>query len=117
MVAINEAKIYFYPQSGSFINDSLPSQLVMVRINELGNDVFLEDYAEGDNYFGGALTDDSYYLNLSLYIQKILTGEIENNGLHLLITGSGVSVNRAIFNGPEAADSQMKLKIIYSKIN
>lgn len=117
MVAIHQAEIVFSPESSTYTNDALPNQLVLVRINDDNNDVFLEDYAEGENYFGGDLNNNEYNLNISLYIQKLLTGEINNKGLHLLITGSGVSVNRAVLNGPDAALNPMKLKIIYSKTN
>jgi hypothetical protein len=117
IVAINRAEIVINVEPNSFGDDASPNSLALVRINENGTDVFLDDYVEGTNYFGGVLEDNQYKMNVSIFVQKLLTGEYENNGLHLFVTGSAISADRAVLNGPEAnSGKSMELRVYYSKI-
>ncbi|MEZ4798882.1 MAG: DUF4270 family protein [Flavobacteriales bacterium] len=61
---------------------------------------------------------DHYIFNITLYIQKVLTGEITSEGLYLISRTAGVSVNRSILHGPHYSadniDENMRLVVTFS---
>lgn len=97
-----------------------PEKLMLYGISDDGSDYVLPDFYEGSSYFGGVynLTTQEYRINISRYIQQVLTGERKNNGLHLLALNGAINANRAVIGGggSGAGAYQMKLKITHTKI-
>ena len=92
-------------------------RLYLVRVNELGNDIFLTDYTiEGEVHFGGHLDTLSipkkYTFNISRYFHRLLKNENGyTNQLRLLPAGAAVNANRTIID-----QSGVSIHIIYSKL-
>lgn len=78
-----------------------------------------DESLEGLTYLDGYYnkTDHTYRFRLSRYVQQLLTGEIENNGLHLLISGGAVNANRLVLNGPKNQYGRMKLFVKFTAVD
>ena len=120
-VAINEAKLIFHLyDDGSEL--AAPPQLGLAMIDEEGDYLPLPDAGESSSYYGGYLNEaeDQYYFRISRHVQRVLTGEIPNYPLALLITGASFRANRIIIYGPDSllnGDNKMVLNITYTKVN
>ncbi len=118
MVGINKAELVIS------INDSLTTaylphdRLFITAVNEDGtDDVFLDDFLEGDTHFGGYLDKPAkeYRFKITRWVQQVLTGEIKNNGLYLVSTSAAVSANRTVLHGYNDGNKKMKLELFYTK--
>jgi hypothetical protein len=86
-------------------------KLVLVRVNDEGNNIFLSDFTiEGDAYFGGDLENDKYAFNITRYFYQLLNNDSYTKDLYLLPAGAAVNANRTIL------DKQIKLQIYYSEL-
>jgi hypothetical protein len=86
-------------------------KLVLVRVNDEGNNVFLADFTlEGDAYFGGNLENSRYEFNITRYFYQLLNNDSYTKDLYLLPAGAAVNANRTIIN------NDIKLQIYYSKL-
>lgn len=62
-------------------------------------------------------TAKSYTVNLRTYIQNILNGEVQNNGLYISPRLFNTTTERIIFNGPNTLNKKApKLNIVYTKL-
>ncbi len=77
------------------------------------------DEDEGSGYFDGIYNEGlkSYRFRLTRYIQQLLLGQVNNNGLHLIIPSSGLNGARLVLNGTASGQSDMKLYLRYTKLN
>lgn len=96
-----------------------PEKLMLYGINDDGTDFVLPDiYETRPNYFGGVYnsTTQEYRFNISRYIQQLLMGERNNNGLHLLAFNGAIHANRLVIGGGGSGSAyQMKLNITSTK--
>lgn len=59
----------------------------------------------------------SYVIDLRVYVQNILKGEIENNGVYIAPRRYNTTAERIVFNGANSTfKKQPKLKIVYTKL-
>lgn len=60
--------------------------------------------------------NNEYIFDISRYIQNLLNGSINDNGLGLFGTSTGVSANRVVLNGPSAddLDESLNMRLILS---
>ncbi len=105
----DDADRVFYPA---------PSGLTLARQSSSGTLLSLKDVAAGEGYFGGTITSSNEYrFNIAFYIQDLINGEYEDNGLYLLNRGNAVNANRCILQGPDESNAgRMKLVLTYSKL-
>lgn len=96
-----------------------PSSLILFGINEDGTSYAIPDAFEGATYFGGSLNSGTvqYKFNIARYLQQILDGDRNNNGLYILASNGAVFGNRAVIGGATSATRPMKLNITYTKIH
>ncbi len=106
-------------QSGTY---TPPTQLIVLGINDIGEDFVLSDFYERANYsygyyIGGSYNSvtNEYRINISRYIQQILDGKIKNNGLHLLAFQGAFYANRVVIGGGSNSAYHMKLNLTYTK--
>ena len=108
--AINKVIISFDVAEDSQSKYQAHERLVLVRLNEDGENVFLSDLiVEGDDYFGGDLDSDRYEFNITSYFSQLLNNDAYNN-LYLLPAGAAVNANRTILH------KEIKLQIYYSEL-
>lgn len=93
-----------------------PTQLILLRENEDGELVLIEDYMQGVDYFGGVFDQDRnrYVFNISQYFQKLIDGEHPNTGLSIMISRGHERMSRVVLNGPGREEEPMQLILYYS---
>jgi hypothetical protein len=114
-VIVNKAELVLPAQYYALDKYTPASQLFLTRLNESGEDVFIEDFAEN---LGGAydFNNNQYVFNVTRHINKIFAEEIENTPLSILTNRSGISANRVVFNGQESTlKDKPKLKLTFTK--
>ena len=86
-------------------------KLVLVRLNDEGNNTFLSDFIiNGDAYFGGELQNNKYEFNITRYFYQLLNNNSYTKDLYLLPAGAAVNANRTILS------NDIKLRIYYSDL-
>ncbi len=108
---INKVTIDFDVESGSQSEYEAHEKLVLVRVNNEGNNVFLTDFTvEGETHFGGKLEGDIYSFNITRYFYQLLNNSSETNDLYLMPSGAAINANRTILS------KDIKLTIHYSEL-
>mgnify|MGYP006126731321 FL=1 len=106
---INRVSVVFKLKDGSQTEYSAHEKLVLVRINQDGDNVFLSDFTiGGDVYFGGNLENERYEFNITRYFFQLLNNESYTNDLYLLPAGAVINSNRTIIS------REIDLEIYYS---
>lgn len=93
------------------------SQIFIFYQNNEGTLVALPDQFNGTIGGGVEEANKRYRLNITQYIQKVISGELENAPLFIVSGAAGVSVNRTIIHGPEFSENNfenLRLIITYS---
>lgn len=103
----------------------LPSLLKLEYIDENGNAKPLADSEKSSAYTGGTYTTYSndakkldrieYEFRITHHLQKIISGEIKNQGFYLSNPSPAYSYNGVVLKGAESSRG-IKVKVLYSKI-
>lgn len=103
------------PTSSLYSN---PEKLTLARITETGELTYLIDQFEGESHFRGVydVTNSQYTFTITRHIQNIILGNINDYGLYLLISGSGINGARTVLRGHGRSDKNLKLKLTYTKL-
>jgi hypothetical protein len=75
---------------------------------------------ETTSYYGGELNTatNEYRINIARYLQGVLNGTEENNGLYLKeIFGAENGRRSVIGSGAPTSGSRMYLRLVYTRIN
>ena len=108
---INKVTLVFDVEENSQSKYEAHDKLVLVRVNDEGDNVFLSDFVnEGQAYFGGNLESDKYEFTITRYFSQLLNNESYTNDLYLLAAGAAVNANRTILS------KDIKLHIYYSEL-
>ena len=83
--------------------------LSLVRVDSTGNKLFLSDFFEGPDHFGGELENNKYVFNISKYLSKLISEELPLEDLYLMPIGASVNANRTLFTG------EVELNITYTE--
>lgn len=116
VIKLNTSAMY---QLDSF---AAPSKLVLIGISDTGTDYILPDAGSNERpgYYGGSLdtVNYEYRINISRYVQQVLSGAKPNNGMHLVASSAQINGNRVVIGGGAATGNmyQMKLNIAYTKL-
>ena len=93
---INKAMIKF-DVVGGYQNDFGPhNALSLLRKDSNQTFLFIPDFFEGANHYGGSLENDSYEFNISKYLQALVYEEYSDSALYILPVGNSVSANRTL---------------------
>ena len=93
------------------------SQIFIFYQNSEGTLVALPDQFIGNIGGGVEESNHRYRLNITQYVQKVISGELENKPLYIVTGAAGVTVNRTILHGPNysaVASENTRLIITYS---
>lgn len=119
-VLINDAQLIFTDASPSS-TFTPPASVMLYPVADDGTlyPYQLPDADEGTDYFDGTYNSSSgtYRFRLSHYVQQVLNGNQDNNGLYLIISGASINSSRLVLNGYKSPSSGMKLYIKYTIVN
>ena len=117
-VLINKAELIITVENGTEGNFDTPlGSISLVGINASGNDIFLPDFFEGLDHYGGTYdaTTKTYKFNIARHINDLVyhTG---NYGMYIVANGGTTTANRTVFGSEHNSTAKIKLNITYSKI-
>lgn len=108
---INKVTINFDVESASQSEYEAHEKLVLVRVDNEGNNVFLTDFTlEGETHFGGKLEGDIYSFNITRYFYQLLNNSSYTKDLYLMPSGAAINANRTTLS------KDIKLTIHYSEL-
>lgn len=119
-IAINKAELVVNIDETNITDYPPPDKLTLIKINSDGTYSFLPDYYYGDPYFGGSYneTKKEYRFNISTYLQQaLINGSFNDRGLFMTVSGASIKANRAVIFGNKNTAGNLRLEIIYTKIN
>jgi hypothetical protein len=93
------------------------SQIFIFYQNNEGTLVALPDQFSGNIGGGVEESNKRYRLNITQYVQKVVSGELENAPLFIVSGAAGVTVNRTVLHGPNyssTSSENTRLIITYS---
>ena len=124
MIGVNKAELVISVDTtlSTYMIDTFaaPAALILFGINDDGTTYAIPDAFEGATYFGGTLNSGTvqYRFNIARYIQQVLDGDRNNNGLYILASNGAVYGNRAVISGGQSTSARpMKLNITYTKLH
>ena len=109
-MAINKVTLSFDVND----NSDYPSHenLSLVRVDSLGNSVFLSDLSvEGVSHFGGQYSDGGYEFNITRYFTNLLNDDSFTNELYLLSSGGAINANRTVVD-----NNSIVITVLYSNL-
>ncbi len=118
-VVINDAQLILGNASVSdlFLN---PSSVTLRGVGEAGSTSpsTIADESDPTGYFDGTYnaSSNSYRFRIKRYIQQVLTGKTNNNGLHLIIPGASYVGSRLVLNGTTSPQTDLKLYLRYTRV-
>jgi hypothetical protein len=116
--AINKAELIFQVDTTATDMERFPppSQLLFTFIDDNGNEQLPNDYWFSPAYYGGQLrtSDYTYRFNITQHLQRVLDGEVGNNGFFLSVARKNSEASRVIIKGSES-QTGIRMVITYSK--
>lgn len=118
-ILFNEARLIL-PASAQVDDSSCyrpPTTCALVSINPDGSTSLIPDYYEGTSYYGGGYNTGTGIVSFRIaeYLQRVMQGKLESQGLYLSIQGAAFNSQRWIIAGPNAAEeNRMRCEIKYS---
>ncbi len=118
-IVVNDAQLILGNASVSDVFAN-PSAVTLRGVGESGttSPYSVIDETENSAYFDGTfnMSTNSYRFRLTRYIQQVLTGQVSNKGLHLIIPSASYVGTRLVLNGTESPQSDLKLYLRYTKL-
>ena len=114
LVAINKVEIIIKVDESITSKFAPANKLILVALDADGNNVFLPDQFEGDDYFGGVYnaTTKKYTFNIGRYAQQVINKQTTDYGLYLMCAGASVVANRTVIKGGQ----NIVVNISYTKL-
>jgi hypothetical protein len=123
-VAINKAELVIFGIEDQTQPDDFPlnTRMFLTSIDSVRREHLLIDMFESSSYYGGPLntTTNTYKINIARYIQGVIDGEEENNGIYLkeiFGTENGRRSTIGGTNGMVDPTKKMYLRLVYTRIN
>ena len=95
---INMATLTLH-QTGDTEYFAAHNSLSLVRVDSTGGKLFLTDFFEGGEHFGGELENNQYTFNISKYLSQLIREELFIEDLYLMPIGASVNANRTLLTG------------------
>jgi hypothetical protein len=122
-IVINKAELVI--TVGSFQDTAtfpVTGTLLLLAYDENGGLTYLTDFLDQGITFGGIYgipTPHTYKFNIGRHLQRILDGNLANNGFSLNIISSVVQADRAVIGSGKSLGgntAKMKLNLYYTKL-
>jgi hypothetical protein len=118
-VIINDAQLILGNASVSDLFTN-PSSVTLRGVGEGGSTspTVIVDESDVTGYFDGTYSSasNSYRFRVKRYVQQVLTGKTNDNGLHLIIPGASYVGSRLVLNGTSSPQSDLKLYLRYTRL-
>lgn len=122
--AINKAELVIFGDA-SQASDNFPLniRLFATSIDSVGKEHLLIDMFESQTYYGGSLntTTNVYKINIARYLQSIVTGTQQNNGIYLKEIFGTENGRRSVIGSGSSQFAppglKMYLRLVYTRIN
>jgi hypothetical protein len=118
-IVINDAQLILGNGSVSSVFKN-PSVITLRGVGEAGttSPFSVIDDTEDPNAFDGAYysNSNSYRFRITRYIQQVLTGKGNDNGLHLIIPSASYVSSRLVLNGTSSPETDLKLYLRFTRI-
>ena len=105
---INKATLTFH-QTGDTEYFGAHNSLSLVRVDSSGSKLFLTDFFEGGEHFGGEIENNRYAFNISKYLSQLISEDLLIEDLYLMPIGASVNANRTLLTG------EVELNITYTE--
>ncbi|MCB0479166.1 MAG: hypothetical protein KDC84_13440, partial [Crocinitomicaceae bacterium] len=110
---VNKAELIvptqFYPTDELFV----PTNMFILFKDSTGQDLLIPDYVNPDGAYYES--EGAYKFIITRYVQRVMTGEYQNNGLRITNSNFFSTATRAVFNGSQTTNKEKpKLIITYS---
>lgn len=121
-VTINKAELIFTVKNGTESNFAdAPISISLVGIDAVGAPLFLLDFFEGTDHYGGILTEDgsiqTYTFNISRHLhQLVYNSSSPDYGMYLIANSSSTSANRVVVGSEKSPTYKISLEITYTKL-
>jgi hypothetical protein len=121
--AINKAELVIFGEPDATNPDNFPlnTRMFVTSIDSVNKEHLLIDMFESNDYYGGSLntTTNMYKINVARYIQSVLSGEREDNGLFLKEIFGTENGRRSKIGSSSSSDpsKRMYLRLVYTRIN
>jgi hypothetical protein len=120
-ILLNDAQLILGNASVSDVFPN-PSYITLRNVGENGStspDAYpIVDENNGSGYDGTYnSSSNTYRFRITRYVQQLLLGQINNNGLHLILPSSGMNGSRLVLNGTASEQSDLKLYLRFTKLN
>ncbi len=117
-IVINRAELIINtaPEDITFENDfpAINTTIITGYISDYSS-ILIPDYINQSSYTGEVYNDGTYRFDIAAYIQDILDGKTENNGINLYPSSGGSNISRTIITTGNNSNP-IKLVITYTKI-
>ncbi|MGY6561357.1 MAG: DUF4270 family protein [Luteibaculaceae bacterium] len=116
-ILVNKAELIF-PVEPGFSDDFSPIEgLLIAKRNEDGTNALVPDQQLGLTHLDGNFrrTDLEYRINITRYVQQILTGQIEQLPLVILPTGVSSTANHTILKSTTHPTDKTRLRLLLTK--
>lgn len=118
IVVINEARLVMTGIAADTMTYRAPSSLALVMVDDDGSLVTLPDVSEGSSYYGGSYNSstNSVMFRISEYVQNVVSGKKQNNGIWLSVSGASYVPSRWIMAGSGDETNGIHLEVKYSTL-
>lgn len=121
--AINKAELVIFGEE-TFASDNFPlnTRMFLTSIDSVNREHLLLDMFESSDYYGGPLntTTNVYKINIARYLQDVLSGGKEDNGLYLKEIFGTENGRRSVIGSSSSIanpSKRMYLRLVYTRIN
>lgn len=117
-IAINKAELVLPVYESYTGNIPVPDQLLLSRKDENDSLYNLADYIQSSGANGGTYDSDKkeYKFNITLHLQSVMSGLVDNDTLVLESANKQTRGNRVAFYGTQNPINRVKLRIYYTKL-
>lgn len=117
-IVINEARLVIKGIATDTAIYRAPSALALMMIDDDGSIVTLPDISEGSSYYSGTYNSENntVMFRISEYIQNIVSGKKQNNGIWLSVSGASYVPSRWIMAGSDDETNGIHLEVKYSTL-
>ena len=117
-VSLNKAELIFNVVPDDTTIYPPPTRVLLVTKNEVGDDVFIDDFFEGTDFFGGQydFNSNTIKFNIARHLDGIINEKLVDRGLFAIVSGSAVNANRLVFYAGNHPVDPISLRLTFTQL-